>query len=210
MESAEPAFARPKVRRRVHPAVEASIASASFAVLKGPTAGISIVPSDAKPRPLIERLCTKKSFRRSEDEKTQSKARVRNPEGRCSATVSRASSSSVPYSTPEGHTGSHARHPRHRSMCVPNASEPGSSRPSTTARMRCRRPRGESASSPRRLYVGHAGRQNPQCTHGSKRSRCFSSASESVDNVSLTAVPRSDRRSASRPRRSHGRPARVG
>src|SRR5947209_5878008 len=29
------------------------------------------------------------------------------------------------------------------------------------------RPRGESISSPQLWYVGHAGRQNPQCTHSS-------------------------------------------
>src|SRR5258708_6378338 len=33
------------------------------------------------------------------------------------------------------------------------------------------RPRGESASRPHKRYVGHVGRQNPQCTHSSIRSR---------------------------------------
>jgi hypothetical protein len=36
--------------------------------------------------------------------------------------------------------------------------------PSSTPFIKSMRPRGESISSPHELYVGHAGKQNPQCT----------------------------------------------
>ena len=107
---------------------------------------------------------------------TVNNPRVSASGARAAEAVSRASSSRVPYSTPDGHTGSHARQPRHRSMWTWKASDSGSRRPSTTACMRCSRPLGESFSSPRRLYVGHAGRQKPQCTHGSNLSLCASIA----------------------------------
>jgi hypothetical protein len=64
--------------------------------------------------------------------------------------TARARSRRYPYSTPDGQTVSQARHPRHRSRWSWKAGAAGSSRPSATARMRWSRPRGESASSPRR------------------------------------------------------------
>ncbi len=81
--------------------------------------------------------------------------------------VARVASSRCPYGTPDGHAVSHARQPRHRSMCSRRSGSLGASFPSTSARIRTIRPRGESFSSSRARYVGHACRQNPQCTHAS-------------------------------------------
>ena len=117
----------------------------------GPTAGTTRPMSDANPSERITRPGNRTAARRVRLAKTVRSIRVRRLGGWCSATVSRASSRSVPYSTPEGHTGSQARHPRHRSIWVRNASEAGFMRPSTTCRMRCKRPRGESFSSPSRV-----------------------------------------------------------
>ncbi len=44
-------------------------------------------------------------------------------------------------------------------------------RPSRRSFIRWMRPRGESVSCPHRRYVGHVGRQKPQCTQSSSRSR---------------------------------------
>ena len=44
--------------------------------------------------------------------------RATNGIGRCSASVARVASSRWPYGTPDGHTVSHARQPRHCAMCV--------------------------------------------------------------------------------------------
>ena len=68
--------------------------------------------------------------------------------GRACIISARAASSSWPYSTPAGHTDSHARHPRQRSICVSNDLELTASLPSSTARIRLMRPRGPSFSSP--------------------------------------------------------------
>ncbi len=48
-------------------------------------------------------------------------------------------------------------------MCPATTSSSGMI-PSSTPFIKSMRPRGESISSPQELYVGHAGRQNPQCT----------------------------------------------
>ena len=81
---------------------------------------------------------------------TRRTARTRSGGRRASRPTCRASSRRWPYSTPEGQTGSQARQPRQRPTWVWKASAPGSSLPSTTACIRYSRPRGESASSPRR------------------------------------------------------------
>ena len=166
--------------------VEANIARPRRTALKGPYEGRTVAPSAAKPVPRSRRPIKKKGIRSTGVPKTLSKNLVGKPGGTAWVAVSRASSSRVPYSTPEGQTGSQARQPKQRSMCVLNASELGSSLPSTTACMRCRRPLGESASFPRRLYVGQAGRQNPQCTQGSRRSLC---ASRACPSASYAGVP---------------------
>ena len=49
---------------------------------------------------------------------------------------SRLDSSNSPYSTPAGHACSHARHPRHRSICLRNVSDVFSNLPSATDRIR--------------------------------------------------------------------------
>ena len=69
------------------------------------------------------------------------------------------------YGTPLGHAGSQARQPRQRSTCGRAAS--AVNRPSITSFIKTIRPRGESISCPSSRYVGHAARQNPQCTHAS-------------------------------------------
>ena len=66
-----------------------------------------------------------------------------------------------PYGTDDGHAVSQARHCRHRSRCESSRSV-GSTLPSTTLRIRCSRPRGDSSSWPVAMYVGQAGRQKPQ------------------------------------------------
>lgn len=68
--------------------------------------------------------------------------------GCASDNTSRLASSSWPYSTPAGQTCSHARHPKHRSICFPNALDVSSNLPSATALIRYNRPRGPSFSSP--------------------------------------------------------------
>jgi hypothetical protein len=158
-------------------AVAASMARPNLALRNAGTFGKYRAPIAASPVARRARPIAKNTDLSAGEDITTNRARVSSPGGAASAAVCRASSSSVPYSTPEGHTGSHARHPRHRSMWVRNASDAGSRRPSTTAFMRCSLPRGESFSSPSRLYVGQAGRQKPQCTHGISRSRWISSSS---------------------------------
>src|SRR6266545_1934289 len=49
------------------------------------------------------------------------------------------------------------------------------------------RPRGESASWPQSRYVGHAGRQNPQCTQSSTRSRDGGSWSSKIPVVDTSS-----------------------
>ena len=68
--------------------------------------------------------------------------------GCASDNTSRLASSNWPYSTPAGQTCSHARHPKHRSICFANALDVSSSRPSPTALIRYNRPRGPSFSFP--------------------------------------------------------------
>ena len=82
--------------------------------------------------------------------------------GCASDSTSRLASSSCPYSTPAGQTCSHARHPKHRSICFANALDVSSSRPSATALIKYNRPRGPSFSFPVMTYVGHASRHKPQ------------------------------------------------
>ena len=82
----------------------------------------------------------------------------------------RARSRSDPKRTPAGQAASQARQPRQRSMCSANAPL-GETRPSAARLMRWTRPRGESFSSRSTRYVGHAGRQSPQCTHVSRSGR---------------------------------------
>ncbi len=87
---------------------------------------------------------------------------------RAAAIVARVASSSSPYGTPEGHAVSHARQPRHRSRCVLASGSVMEISPSSIRLINTRRPRGLSFSSSRLTYVGHACKQNPQCTHRSK------------------------------------------
>jgi len=82
--------------------------------------------------------------------------------GCASSNTSRLASSNGPYSTPAGQTCSHARHPRHRSICVAKAVDVFSSLPSATARIKYNLPRGPSFSFPVMTYVGHASRHSPQ------------------------------------------------
>ena len=63
---------------------------------------------------------------------------------RAGPTASRACSSSAPYFTPAGHTGSQARQPRQNENSSRTSSS--SSVPASSARMRLMRPRGEDAS----------------------------------------------------------------
>ncbi len=171
-----PAGATPRGRQRELPA---SIARPNRAVRSTPRPGNTRTPRPASPEPRRSLPAPKTKLLSRGAAITKRSARVSRPGETCAAAVCRANSRSVPYSTPDGQTGSQARHPRQRSICVRNASDAGSSRPSTTAFMRWSRPRGESASSPSRTYVGHAGRQKPQWTQGSSRSRCASIAAAS-------------------------------
>ena len=75
---------------------------------------------------------------------------------------------SLSYCTPDGHAVTHAMQPRQLSHALTCASVIGPSS-SWPARMSTMRPRGESISSPHRTYVGHVGRQKPQCTQSSMR-----------------------------------------
>lgn len=86
---------------------------------------------------------------------------------RTGAIVARVASRRSPNGTPDGHAVSHARHPRHRSRCVPISASSSGTSPSRSRRMSTRRPRGLSFSSSRFTYVGQACRQNPQCTQAS-------------------------------------------
>ena len=90
---------------------------------------------------------------------------MRRPSGRGTfrSICPRVSSMRRPNGTPAGHAVSHARQPRHRSMWRTKFSV-RPMRPSDTARIRYTRPRGESISWPSTRYVGHWGRQMPQCT----------------------------------------------
>src|SRR5687767_11293939 len=54
--------------------------------------------------------------------------------------------------------------------------------------MRWIRPRGESVSCPHKRYVGHVGRQKPQCTQSSRRSR--PGAAECVELTNSDYIPR--------------------
>jgi hypothetical protein len=82
--------------------------------------------------------------------------------GCASDNTSRLASSSCPYSTPAGQTCSHARHPKHLSICFANALDVSSILPSATALIKYNRPRGPSFSLPVITYVGHASRHKPQ------------------------------------------------
>ena len=67
-------------------------------------------------------------------------------------------------------------HPRQRSKWVETVAF-SVTVPSSRASIRWMRPRGESISSRQSTYVGHVGRQNPQCTQSSvyslnTRDRC--------------------------------------
>ena len=75
---------------------------------------------------------------------------------------------SLSYCTPDGHAVTHAMQPRQLSHALTCAGVigPSSSWPARMSRMR---PRGESISSPHSTYVGHVGRQKPQCTQSSMR-----------------------------------------
>src|SRR3954470_3144707 len=73
---------------------------------------------------------------------------------------------SLSYFTPDGQAVTHAMQPRHLSKC-PRTASVSSIFFSSKDFMRYMRPRGESISSFQLLYVGQAGRQNPQCTHSS-------------------------------------------
>ena len=116
--------------------VDANIARTRRTARKGPYEGRTVAPSAASLVPRSIRPIKKKGLRSARVPKTMSKNLVGKPCGAALVAVSRASSSKVPYSTPEGQTGSQARQPKQRSMCVLNASELGSSLPSTTACMR--------------------------------------------------------------------------
>ena len=105
----------------------------------------------------------------------------------CRARKFRVASSPRPYPTPEGQTGSQPRHPRQASRCCRSAGSSAGISFRSSARMRTMRPRGLSASSPVTAYVGQAGRQNPQCTHGS------SAARSRVTNRCPRAPPRGSR-----------------
>ena len=76
---------------------------------------------------------------------------------------------SLSYCTPDGQAVTHAMQPRQLSHALTCAGDigPSSSWPARMSRMR---PRGESISSPHSTYVGHVGRQKPQCTQSSMRS----------------------------------------
>ena len=107
----------------------------------------------ANPRSRNNLDAPKKSRSRVGDDHTcrntnRSSLLARSDLGCASSNTSRLASSSCPYSTPAGHTCSHARHPRQRSICVANAFDVFSSRPSATARIKYSRPRGPSFSFP--------------------------------------------------------------
>ena len=69
----------------------------------------------------------------------------------------------LPVLHARGHAVTQPRQPRQRSMCGCASASVRS--PSSTSFISTMRPRGESISSPSTWYVGHAGRQKPQCTH---------------------------------------------
>ena len=97
-------------------------------------------------------------------------ARSPRPRWAIRSTSGRAASSSESYCTPDGHAVTHAMHPRQVSMWATKL--PGlDSRLSRCCRIRWIRPRGESVSCPQSKYVGQVGRQKPQCTQSSRRSR---------------------------------------
>ena len=98
---------------------------------------------------------------------TASTARATNGTPRTGAMVARVASSSSPYGTPDGQAVSQARQPRHRSICCAVVGSSSAISPSSMRRMSTSRPRGESFSSSRFTYVGHACRQKPQCTQAS-------------------------------------------
>ena len=68
--------------------------------------------------------------------------------GRAIRICERAASTSLPYSTPEGHAVSHARQSTHCEMCFSNPAESAPTRPSHTVFISRMRPRGESVSTP--------------------------------------------------------------
>src|SRR5579872_3135204 len=71
---------------------------------------------------------------------------------------------SLSYCTPEGHAVMQAMHPRQVSKWRTKVSVMPTS-PWVPNCIRRMRPRGESISCPQSAYVGHDGRQKPQCTH---------------------------------------------
>ena len=73
----------------------------------------------------------------------------------CCFTCDLVASMSLPYSTPDGHASSQARHCKHMSQ-GPTTEGLISSRPSFTPFISAMRPRGDSASSPVSKYVGQA------------------------------------------------------
>jgi hypothetical protein len=85
------------------------------------------------------------------------------------STCARVSSMSLSYRTPDGHAVTHDMQPRQLSHALTCAADigPASSWPARMSRIR---PRGESISSPHSTYVGHVGRQKPQCTQSSMSS----------------------------------------
>ena len=79
---------------------------------------------------------------------TPSTVRASGDARRAANSRSRAFSRPRPYATPEGHTGSHPRHPRQASRCCTSAASSGPISFRSSARISMMRPRGLSDSSP--------------------------------------------------------------
>jgi len=95
----------------------------------------------ANPRSRNNLEAPKKSRNRHDDDHTCRNIRRRillatSDFGCASDNTSRLASSNWPYSTPAGQTCSHARHPKHLSICFANALDFSSSLPSATALIR--------------------------------------------------------------------------
>ena len=84
-----------------------------------------------------------------------------------------------------------------RQLSIWAVTGPGSGAPSRACAIRWMRPRGESVSCPHRAYVGHAGRQKPQCTQSSISSRGGGRCSSRRHQIPPTKRPGARRRSGS-------------
>ena len=118
-------------------------------------------PGASLPRPAWRRTIPIARTRRGEST-AQSSGRTFKGRRRPFHRWSRHSSSSSPYCTPAGHTGSHARQPRQKEASSWTVGSSSGSTPVSSARIRLMRPRGDEVSTPVSAYVGHAGRQKPQ------------------------------------------------